>query len=380
MERWVVCFHFPDFAVRALTDSGEADVVVGWAGRVWSWSDSLGESGLRAGDTLQRAKALCPEAKILDRDIHKEAVMWDRLLRKLYSASPQVVAIRDRSLHGAWALLENPVAGQLRHLTRELGAKVGVAACRSYAMLAASKARKGKLLVVKPTAIIPFLRETSISVLIPLGYAELAESLGLFGLRSLKQVYELKLRHLKAQFEKLGHSLYALRHPEEDLPVPAFDPGVVQVGFELDAAILETLDLTPRLNELVSQAVSHLNHRCVTYMEVGLYTERGFVEACRLLKSPLHNFPMLSRVAQHLLSELMKEPHRIHGIRLTLGGMVDAPVVQERLFKEKSLVRKAIEAVERRFPSKLLRGVIVDADPVFHEDQVSFQPIPSPRD
>jgi hypothetical protein len=375
MATWIVCFHIPDLAVRSLNENLLDKVVVSWAGQVWSWSETLEKSGLRTGDSLQRARALCPDALLLERDLHREVMLRERLLNQLYSASPRVTLSNETSLPGAWGLLQNPLANRLRQLMQELRARVGVSRYRSHAMLAAAKASPGEHVVVKPADLMPFLRETSVGVLIPLGYADVVDALALFGLRSLLQVYQLTRRHLEAQFEEQGKTLYALLHPNDELPIPVYEPGVIQAEFDLDASILENLDLAPQLTYLVDQVIDQLKGKSAQYLELQLRTEKGRVEACRLLKEPVRDHRRLITVAQYLLSDLMPKASEVCGLGVSLGGLVDTPFRQGSLFAMRKPVLNALRAVERRFPSKLLRGIVVDPQPIFHEEQTRFEPI-----
>ena len=375
MATWIVCFHIPDLAARSLTENPQDKVVVSWAGQVWSWSETLEKSRLRTGDSLQRARALCPDALLLERDLHREVILRERLLNQLYSASPRVTLPHETSLPGAWGLLQNPLAGRLRQLMQELRAKVGVAQHRSHAMLAAAKAGSGEHVVVKPSDLMPFLRETSVGVLIPLGYAAVVDALALFGLRSLLQVYQLTRRHLEAQFEEQGKSLYDLLHPKDELPIPVYEPGVIQAGFDLDTSILENMDLAPQLTYLVDQAIDQLKGKSAQYLELQVRTEKGRLEACRLLKEPVRDHRLLITVAQFLLSNLLPQAGEVCGLEVSLGGLVDTPFRQGSLFAGRKPVLNALRAVERRFPSKLLRGIVVDPQPIFHEEQTRFEPL-----
>ena len=375
MSVWIVCVHIPDLSVRALTENFQDKVVVSWSGQVWSWSESLEKSKLRTGDSLQRARALCPEAVLLERDLHREFMLRERLLNQFYSASPQVKFYEETSLPGAWGLLQNPIANRLRQLTESLRAKVGVARHRSYAMLAAAKAPTGQHLVVKPADLMPFLRETSTAVLAPLGYAGVVDAMALFGLRSLIQVYQLARRHLVAQFKEQGRSLYSLFHPNDELPIPVYESGVIRVEFELDTSILETLDLTSHLNYLVDQAAGQLKGKSAQYLELELQSKQGKVEACRLLKEPVCEQRQLLSVACYLLSVLLPKTKDVCGLSVVLGGLIDTPFRQTSLFAKRNPVLKALKAVERRLPSKMLRGIVVDPQPIFHEEQTRFEPI-----
>ena len=375
MATWIVCFHIPDLAARTLTENPRGKVVVSWAGQVWSWSETLNKSLLRTGDSLQRARALCPDALLMERDLHRELMMRERLLNQLYSASPRVMLLKETFLPGAWGLLQNPLADRLRHLTKELRAKVGVAQHRSHAMLAAAKAASGEHAVIKPTDLMPFLRETSVAVLIPLGFPGVVDALSLFGLRSLQQVYQLTRRHLEAQFEEQGRALYALLHPNDEPPIPVYEPGVIQTGFELETSILETLDLAPQLTYLVDQAIDQLKGKCAQYLELSLQTEKGHVEACRVLKEPVSDHRSLIHAARYLLTILLPKAGEVCGLGVSLGGLVDTPFKQGSLFPQRKPVLGALRAVERRFPSKLLRGIVADPQPIFHEEQTRFEPI-----
>ncbi len=177
------------------------------------------------------------------------------------------------------------------------------------------------------------------------------------------------------QFEEQGRALYALLHPNDEPPIPVYEPGVIRTGFDLDASILETLDLAPQLTYLVDQAIDQLKGKCAQYLELQLHTGKGNVEACRLLKEPVCDHRILLNVARYLLSSLLPKTDEVCGLGVSLGGLVDTPFRQGSLFPQRKPVLSALRAVERRFPSKLLRGIVVDPQPIFHEEQTRFEPI-----
>ena len=145
----LACLHIPDFSAWALarrwcsTRPRASGIVVYVGERVHAFSASLTATGIRAGDSLDRARNLAPDAEVHLRDTEIERAVWENLLFRMHRLTPRLQSIcptgnlnsvSDPRRHlsnvtiavesGAWALMQTPNSVALRELARELHAKI----------------------------------------------------------------------------------------------------------------------------------------------------------------------------------------------------------------------------------------------------------------
>ena len=96
------------------SDCPNRSIVVCTHGTVCSFSPTLSKHGLTMGESVARARSLAPNAKFLLRDRAIEIAVRDRILSRLYTFTPKILAldeqgIGEKSIDSIWILLDNPL-------------------------------------------------------------------------------------------------------------------------------------------------------------------------------------------------------------------------------------------------------------------------------
>lgn len=427
----LACFYIPDFAAWALAQrwcdgNPAAELAVCARGRVLSCTPALRRT-VTPGDPVDRARRLAPNAQFLLRDVAVEQALWDHLLFQLYELTPQVQAIADPLAsagrrpprrhatadgdlfgthddttatkpcpglwdNGAWTWLEGPDRAGLEGLARELGARVGVAGGRSWALLAAAYADPGSLTTVPDHMVAAFLRQAPVELLSTLRFAaDLIERLQLFGMRAVGHATHLTRRQLQAQFGTEGVRLFELLHPPAvEPPVATFDPRVLRAGYDFEWPVFEPAQLQPVLHHLLAQLATRLDGRSARHLEVRLHgRDPHDRSANRILKEPTRRLDVLRTAADNLLltaltaaalttvaAQRAPTGRSVHRLSVTLSGLTHLPGRQAQLFTRRTdLLPALVRVMDTRFPGKLLRPVRTHADPFFPEEEYRFEPV-----
>ncbi len=400
-----VCLHIAGFSAWAMAHwwkssaSKSVGLAVCAAGRVFSCSPSLKRRGVELGDSVERVRALVPQAEFHLRDVEIEKAVWDHVLARLYSLTPRILPISDpkspssRPLgiweNGAWALLQNPDMNGLSHLAGDLDAQIGSAPARAWCMLAAAFSKPGCLTSIPPGMVMPFLRQAPVSLLQHVGFCpDLTARLELFGLKAVAHLTSLTRRHLSAQFGNDGETLFDFLHPdEEEPPVPNYEPCVLSAQYDFEWPVFEPADLQPALSHLLEQLIAQLRGYSARHIALKLKGGRRELnrESSRILKNPTNRPSILTNAANTLLQQtLFKKPSTrsqtpcgsgVQSIVLELSGLSLLPPEQATLFRAKPTISPLVKSMDTRFPGKLLRPVHSHADPFFSEEEYRFESV-----
>jgi hypothetical protein len=355
---------------------GEPYIAVHADGRIIARTSDLRGDGLRIGETLERAQSLFPHGNYYKHDPGLDGAIWEDVLYLIADVAPQLEAVTPgTAIATPWdeaAFLE---------LARTLDARVGIAPRRYVARIAALQAEPGGIRRVESATTRPFLEKSSVRHLRDLGVEiDLIERLELFGLYTVGRVVRLERRHLDAQFAAAGVELFRMLHPEgEEPPVPMFQPPPsVSSGFDYDLPVSEPRDLLPVLDLLVDQVVEQLGPLRAQLLTLRLHGEgeEGVRLMRRVLKAPTARVSHLRVIAKRLLEEML-DGETIDAITLELGGLVQAEAVQGGLFADRPAVYDSVRALHQRFPGRVFRAVITDAEAYLPEDGVRLEPYPT---
>lgn len=210
--------HRPDLIGQpAAVDRGD--------GHVLAASDEAIAAGVQAGCTLRQAEALCPGVVIVAPDPVATSRLAERLAAELYDLAP---AVEVRNNGRAWLDLEgvpraaSAIAETRRRMRAAVGVepRLGLAPGPFAAMLAATRARRGRLVRVEDAA----------AFLGPLPAYELGldpeqmDRLDLLGLQTLGAVAALGPRQLQSQLGKTGRLAALLARGAEPIPLRPWRP------------------------------------------------------------------------------------------------------------------------------------------------------------
>jgi protein ImuB len=202
-------------------------------------SEEAAAAGVRIGQTLRQAEALCPAAALVGTDAVATSRLAERLAADLYGLSPVVEVRHDGH---AWLDLAGvpgarKAIGEARRRLRSAAGtepRMGMAPGPFAAALAAARARPGRLLAVAdaPAFLAPLPAAS-----LPLD-AEQLERLDLLGLRTLGAVAALGPRQLESQLGRAGRLAVRLARGEEPIPLTPWRPlTVTGVRAQLDPPV-----------------------------------------------------------------------------------------------------------------------------------------------
>lgn len=414
----LACLHIPDFSAWALgrrwssTRPRPSGIVVSVSGRVHAFSASLTATGIRAGDSLDRARNLAPDAEVHLRDTEIERAVWENLLCRMHRLTPRLqsicptgnlnsVSVPRRHLSdatiavesGAWALMQTPNSVALRELARELHAKIGIASHRSWSVLAAAYSKPGQVTQIPSHMTTPFLRQAHVSLLQCVDFSEdLIQRLLLFGLKAIQQLVELTQRHLSSQFGKEGMQLFQFLHPpQKEPPVPNYDPQAIDAEYDFDHPAFEPAQLEPVVPHLVERLIALLQGKRARHIELRLKErdtsqvqnhQRNERRAGRILKDPTAQTERLCAAAQYLLRQTIRDTHSpspltggIDTMSIILSGLTQPHSVQTDLFTKKPTLVSLFKNMDQQFPGRLMRPTFNHADPFFPEESYRFEPV-----
>ena len=382
-------------------------------GRVIDVSRPLQPAGIPKGITLERARALCPDAEVRSRDTSLEEVLWEDILVRLNRYTPRLEAAGIGR-----AFFRPPPKPSLHQLARAFEGCIGTGKSRSVASLAAvssligADSGAGRITDVQHEG--SFFGRTSVAVLAGLDFAEeMVERLELFGLRTLQDARELTCRHLEAQFGEEGGRLYELLHPSPDeRPLSLFQPpAVVSYAYDVEHPYQAERELAPALSHLAPQASGALEERSCRRLAIRLLCGSEEIRKVHIFHEPVRDADLLERRAQRLLDALLEMHHGAKGGRENLhrkevdkwvgnpqqggadeknwsdkpGGRVDIlplelgalcqPETQQRdFFDRRPALHRILRHLLRRYPGKMARSERHPPAP-FEEDTMRLIPI-----
>jgi nucleotidyltransferase/DNA polymerase involved in DNA repair len=378
----VACVFIPHFPLRveilrhpeldglplALTDPASATA----RRRIIACSPEAAERGIRIGMSLRDAVNACPQAAILTADPVYYAGVFADLLRSLGSVSPGVEAgepgcafldLRGLGrLHGG---LENVPTVLLRCVPPTLRPRIGMAANKFTAWVAAHKARPGGSHTVPATYSKVFLARCPVELLpVPV---ETKRRLERFGLYTLSDVARLPPGKMQAQFGPDGRRIWDLANGCDREP---FCP------MQHEERIFERLPLPSATVqvEMVLMGVEQLAKRMYArpdvrgrgarqaHLQFLLEGQRSW-ERVVALKGTVADPESLYTTLRYRLAGLRLEG-AVEEITLELSGFTAVYARQEQLFgtslrrRQQQRVTEAVKQLKQRYGATPLYRVV----------------------
>jgi protein ImuB len=226
-------------------------------------SQEAEQAGIWPGLPLREVVPLCPEAIVLQPDPVRAANALEAVVAELQKVSPSVepgeegyVYVDLRGLHalyGDLATLEQAITAAVPALLRP---RLGFAAGKFAAAVAARMATPGNAHVVDPTETQRFLKPLSVRNLeVARLDPEMLHRMELLGLKTLADVAELAFQALQAEFGPAGARAWRLASGKDTEPVLA--RGVsssVQAGLRFDDPLGSVDAVMAAIAQLLEQA------------------------------------------------------------------------------------------------------------------------------
>ena len=297
-SRQALCTWLPTFELRlelvrtpeldstsvALLSSGENT-----RRTIWQVSERASIAGVRPGQLISQAVALCPSLTLLEPDPAHYDATQEELLETLSGLSPIVEpAGRGRIFIGMDGLgrlygspsrqVERVLHTLLKFFPRPLVAatRIGWAPGKFGAWVAAAGAGPGRPVIVPDQELPAFLNPCPVSVL-PVD-AVMTERLERLGIETLGDLIRLPSPALVGQFGPDGQRARAWATGERIDPVqPYYRPQTIRVSMELHTPVGQVDTLHGALDRLLERALARLERkgRSIQGMRLGARLEGG---------------------------------------------------------------------------------------------------------
>lgn len=364
---------FPVWALRALEpDLRDREIAVVAAGRVVACSEGLARRGLEPGHAAERVRSLAPEAALRPLAGAEQRLAWEDALASLHRRTPWIEPVRPGR---AWLrFATDPEAAEAAW---QLRARVGMAADRSTALLAALGAEEGRLALVPPGTEEAFRGSLPVELLGQAGVGEATlERLAWLGFARVGSLARLTRPQLCAQFEE-GALLDSLARGDDRRPVPLYSPPpVVSARHQFESPAREPADFEPVLRHLAEEAAAALRGRRAMLLTVRVEGEGEQRSARRMLQAAVGEAARLWTPARLALKQaLPRRGYELEELELVLGGLVAPRRSQGQLWAARPGPEAALRAVEARFPGRLLRVARVDPWAILPEEAATMEPL-----
>jgi len=378
----IACIRIPNFrawaAVRHFKVPGP--LYVAFKNCIVSMNHCINALGVKRGDTVDRARALDPKARIIAWEPHMDFVTEEAVMRYLYTFTPRIASLPNPVNDTAWLLLSEVSFEELQDIAARLQASIGVSDEKRIAMLAAVRCEEGKVFSVPGTDIVPFLKTTRTEWFQKLDIFDFGddviERLLLFGFRSAWSVYQLRRRHLQAQFGSSGERLYSFLHPpNKENTIPFFQWRDIERSYDFEWPVSEPDSIAEALEQLVADASVEFAGEKPSRIEIILKQEkRPWISGGRILPEPTNKTDVLSHLAVMTLKKMVSSDMFVKEVVLIFGGLITVKSKQETLFFQNGSIDAFIEQMNRRFPGRLMKPVIVHDTAFFPEDEWKLIP------
>ncbi len=378
----IACICIPNFrawaAIRHFKVSGP--LYLAFKNCIVSMNPCISVLGVKRGDTVDRARALDPKARIIVWEPHMDFVTEEAVMRYLYTFTPRIASLPNPVNDTAWLFLSEISLEELQDIATRLQAGVGVSNEKRTAMLAAVRCEEGKVFSVPGTEIVPFLKTTRTEWLQKLdlfGFDDdVVERLLLFGFRSAWSVYQLRRRHLRAQNGSSGERQYSILHPpNKENTIAFFQWRDIEKSYDFEWSVSEPGSIAGVLEQLVAEASVEFAGRKPSRIEIILKQEkRPWISGGRILPEPTNRADVLSRLAVMTLKKMISSDMSVKAVVLIFGGLITEKSKQETLFFQNGSIDTFIEQMNRRFPGRLMKPVIVHDTAFFPEDEWKLIP------
>lgn len=343
--------HFIAWAPHSGTT--KSNIVAIHQNHVASFSPDLSSRGISRGDTVIRARALCPDAQFIAKDIESEKQYLHTLIDRFLDITPQVQPILDAHTP-LWVLLQGFSRSDFEQLLKDLNAKGGYTTSPTLSQLSALYAKAGELCVVPPHEEQLLLKAIPTHYLSAFGYGRhMIEFLEILGFTNLFVLTNLTKKQLKAQFATEGTRLYELLHPTQLKPkVPFWHrqscSAEIEIPWDGDIAQLECV-LSSLVQSLLRQKDSITELILCINRDNILSTKRSFTQ-------PTRDAQFLHRCSIEFLKKLSIQTDHIHHLEL-IAFLRNTPATQGDLWKNPQWEQLRSTLI-RRFPHRIYQPTL----------------------
>lgn len=343
--------------------------------------------GVHSAMPTATALRLCPQLIVLPVRISYYAEVSRQIREIFYRYTPLVEPLSldeafldvgpSEKLFGSGLQIAQRIKWEILAET-DLIASVGVAPNKFLAKIASDLEKPDALVVVDPDHIDSFLAPLPIGRMWGVGKVTAAKMRQL-GVETIGQLRGLTAEQLRRHFGDHGEHFWNLARGLDRRPVVP-DRQSQQLSHEttFPQDVTDSEVLRQRLWELTEQVARRLRQcqRCGRTVQIKLrLSDFKTITRSRSLQQPTATTGDLWETARGLLEQALPASQLAHGIRLIgmgVSGLVDPPLVQQRLFEDDNSqlhqhhrqLDEVTDAVQARFGSRaIIRGNNLAASP-----------------
>lgn len=340
----IACLHLPYFAATLFQPPARQPLLIaqykGGRSKVYALCPQAEQAGVRVGDALSRARALCPSAQVVLAEPGRVRRMTDQLLLT-FSHFTQYVEVEKGSVQTALFYLDmgklrpsegKQLAAQLIDSVKAQGfeGSIGLASNKFTALVAALTTHPGHIRLIPRGEEKHFLAGFSVTYL-P-AERETLRRLGLLGLQRIGQVAVLPRPALIAQFGQEGERLHRLANGEDARYVTRYEPPRVETALrQFDTPLDHRLRLETQLSAIAAELAERLAKDQLACREARLtlrLEDRTEHETILRLREQTYSRTDLHRVLGRLVKRLNLSTGIIE-IEVAVGRL--APVLPRQL-------------------------------------------------
>jgi hypothetical protein len=306
--------------------------------------------GVDRGMRVEGARLRAPHLVVLEPGEPELAQAWHEVLRELSGWTPWLDGRRR-----GFALLRLH-ATEAQTLVAAFEGRVGVAADRQTAELAAAAARPGEARTVSPGDEDAFLARLPLRFLraIGLGEADLTR-LHWLGLATVGDLARWSAAQLRAYLGEAGRGLLPYLHGPRQTSLPTWAaPPVLRRHLSFEQPLFEPGEVEGAVDHLARSLTQALAGRVARRLTVVADVGARSLPATRLAKRPLSAAGAIRRQALLALRDTGALPQGIEGLALELAESARWGE-QEGLWATHTQRERACDAVAERFPASLVR-------------------------
>jgi hypothetical protein len=305
--------------------------------------------------TLTSARLQVEGLEVVPQDAPSLQAEWEGVLGELSGFTAEVEPL------GLGRVLLTLEPSEAQQLAQAHQARVGVAATREPAVLAALAAFEGRTRLLKSGSEQAFMRALPARFLRGLGVSQDAITrLHFLGVDHAGDLLSWRPPQLEAFLGKEARLLLPyLYGPWSDRIANYQAPAKVEVTYHFEEPASEPHEVTPILELLAKRAADRLGERRAGRLTVTVTTQGLRFQASRLAKEALSTPGSIRRLASLALGDTRAQTLGLESLTLTLSGLV-RPSIQEGLWQAREERARAIALVTARFPGALLAFREVD--------------------
>lgn len=382
----VLVIIFPNLSAQAVQNGGAVPAIVHQRGTV------VAPCSYR-GMTMERARQLCPEARVFLRQPVYERHLWETILGELWSYTPWIEPLGIDAMGQGLVRCRGLASSDLIGWLQERQGILGQARRTITAHLAALTGSLGERILIADDDEDQFLDQLSVHILSSIVSDACTpaffERLELFGIRTVGILCRLTEQQLRAQFGVQGKALWRicerLHTNHQDQPIDLYQPAP---SYSTDESIIdgtcEPAQLMQAIEKCLTRLLLQLNpqrREGVQQLDLTLHSRSGIPvnHQTRILARATAD---RGRLTSQLMAMLHHAEHTIDlhtttvwSVRLRFAMLSNLPAEQLPMFSARTSLQELQKPLATRFPAAICRIHLLDPHAYLPESFAQIRPL-----